>query len=77
MDQNPRQIPNFITSGTPQGLRRRMLKNNARMGAFVRYFDIKQVQLNNSLVWIAWFYDDLTDLDFAPQTPKEVLDGNA
>ena len=53
-----------------------MLKTNARLGAFVRYFDIKQVTLNGSIVWIAWFYDDLAEQDFAPTNPKEVLNGD-
>lgn len=37
-----------------------MLSNNARMGAYVRYFDIQQVTINSKLVWIAWFYEDLS-----------------
>jgi hypothetical protein len=53
-----------------------MLKTNARLGAFVRYFDIQPTILNGSAVWIAWFYDDLQDQDFAPTNPKEVLNGD-
>jgi hypothetical protein len=59
-DTLPTAIPNFITASTPMGLRRLMLSNNARMGAYVRYFDIQQVTINSKLVWIAWFYEDLS-----------------
>jgi hypothetical protein len=66
-DTLPTAIPNFITAGSPMGLRRSMLMNNARMGAHVRYFDIGQVTINGRLVWIAWFYED-----FDPQKVKEL-----
>ena len=59
-DTLPSAIPNFITALTPMGLRRLMLSNNARMGAHVRYFDIQQATVNGKLVWIAWFYEDLS-----------------
>jgi len=39
-----------------------MLSNNARMGAHVRYFDIQQATVNGRLVWIAWFYEDLSSI---------------
>jgi|688.fasta_scaffold02549_26 hypothetical protein len=59
-DTLPTAIPNFITASTPMGLRRLMLSNNARMGAYVRYFDIQQATVNGRLVWVAWFYEDLS-----------------
>jgi hypothetical protein len=36
--------------------------NNARLGAFVRYFDIQQIKEGNRVYWIAWFYDDVKDV---------------
>ena len=57
----PTDIPNFITALTPMGLRRSMLINNARMGAFIKYYDIAQTNLNNKLVWIAWFNEPLSN----------------
>lgn len=50
-------IPNFITAATPMGLRRVMLLTNAKKGAQLQYFDIKQVQLNGKFVFIAWYFD--------------------
>lgn len=35
--------------------------NNARMVAYVHYYDIGQVTLNNKLVWIAWFNEPLSN----------------
>lgn len=57
---NSNQIPNFITAGSPLGLRRQMLKNNVRLGAFVRYFDITYVTEEKKSYWVAWFYEDVT-----------------
>lgn len=38
-----------------------MLINNARMVAYVKYYDIAQVTLNNKQVWIAWFNEPLSN----------------
>lgn len=49
-------VPNFLRAKTPEDLRKAMLMNNARMGAWVEYFDIQKQDGQ----WIAWFYEDLT-----------------
>lgn len=48
-------IPNFVRAESLIGLRRAMLKNNVRLGAFVLYRDIQQVTENGRLVYIAWY----------------------
>lgn len=55
-------IPNFIKAGSPQGLRRSMLMNNARLGAFVHYFDIHFVA-DKKPYWIAWFFEPVSNND--------------
>lgn len=60
LELSPHSIPNFLTHATPLGLRRLMLINNAKMGGFVRYFDLGQVKLNDRLVFIAWFYSPVS-----------------
>jgi hypothetical protein len=55
----PNAIPHFITAATPQGLRRVMLLTNARLGAFVTFFDIQQTKVNGRDVWVAWYYAEL------------------
>lgn len=57
----PSAIPNFLTASTPQGLRRAMLRNNARMGAWIRYFDIAQVSISGRPSFIAWFYEPVVN----------------
>ena len=59
MEARANLIPSYLLASSPQGLRLAMLRNNARMGAFVRYFDIQQ--WNGK--WIAWFYSDLDSND--------------
>jgi hypothetical protein len=44
-------IYNYIKAKSPRGLRLAMLKRNAELGAFIKYFDIQFV--NGS--WYAWF----------------------
>lgn len=61
-------IPAFVTARSPLGLRRAMLINNAKAGAFHRYFDIQFVQGQ----WYAWFFkevgaDDVSVLDESDQ----------
>lgn len=48
-------IPNFVRAESLIGLRRAMLKNNVRLGAFVLYRDIQQVTDGNRLFFIAWY----------------------
>lgn len=52
-------IPNFLRASSPQGLRRAMLSNNARLGAMVQYFSIQQVVEKQRTYWIAWYYEDV------------------
>lgn len=48
-------IPNFLTAGSPRGLRRLMLLNNKRLGAWHNY----QIQFVNGK-WFAWFHEEVT-----------------
>lgn len=56
-------IPNFVRASSPQGLRRSMLLNNARLGAFVNYHSIQAVQEKGKTVWYAWFFEELKNND--------------
>ena len=53
------QIPNYIASGSPLGLRRLMIKTNAKHGLTIRYLDIQFV--NNK--WFAWYFINLKNTD--------------
>jgi hypothetical protein len=56
-------FPDYITAGSPQGLRRLMYKTNAKFGANHQYFDISQyVDKKGKHRFIAWFFRDLNDL---------------
>lgn len=46
-----RNIPNFITAESPQGLRRKMLRNNIKWKGYVKYFNIQFVKGK----WVAWY----------------------
>lgn len=46
-------IPNFLTAVTPLGLRRLMLLNNKKHGAWLKY-DIQYVESQKR--WYAWYY---------------------
>jgi len=59
---NASAIPNFVKAGSPQGLRRSMLMNNARLGAMVHYFDIQTYTENNKTIWIAWYFENMETL---------------
>lgn len=56
-------IPNFVRASSPQGLRRSMLMNNARLGAFVVYHSIQAVSEKGKIVWYAWFFEELKNND--------------
>jgi hypothetical protein len=47
------RIPNFLSAGSPQGLRRLMLLNNIRNGKQYNYFDIQFVGSK----WFVWFFE--------------------
>ena len=54
-------IPKFITSSSPKGLQRVMLKTQLRLGYGVNWFDIQK----DGKKWIAFYYDneDITSLN--------------
>ena len=57
-------IPNFIKAGSPQGLRRLMLLNNARLKSFVNYFNISQyTDEKGQLTFIAWYFEEIESND--------------
>lgn len=45
-------IPDYLSAGTPKGLRRLMLLNNAKRGCWHKY-DIMYVEKENR--WYAWY----------------------
>ena len=62
-------LPNFLSSESPKGLRRKMLENNGRLGMFVSYFDIQFVDG----LWYAWYYfDAIDDEQIKSRTPIKV-----
>lgn len=64
IENRPASIPNFVTAGSPQGLRRRMLMNNARLGSFVHYYDIQSYKdAKGVTVFIAWFFENVSNND--------------
>lgn len=65
---NADTIPNFITSETARGLRRKMSKNNILQKGYVYYHHIQWVESEG--LWYAWF-------DVALDNPlDDVLDTN-
>lgn len=57
-DASSTVIPNFITAASPRALRRLMLLNNRRLGAWHKY----DIQFVNGK-WFAWFHEDITRAD--------------
>jgi hypothetical protein len=53
-------IPNFVRAESLAGLRSAMLKNNMRLGAFVLYRDIQQVEERGRKFYIAWYDEPAT-----------------
>ena len=62
-ENRPASIPNFVRGRSPQGLRRAMLTNNARLGSFVHYFNIQFVALQKDAYWVAWFFEPIQNND--------------
>jgi hypothetical protein len=50
---NSLRIPNFLTAGTPQGLRRLMLLNNIKNAKQYNYFDLQFVNGK----WFVWYFE--------------------
>lgn len=47
-------VPSFLRAQTPGGLRKAMLRVNAKHGGFVKYFDIQYVEKEDR--WYAWYF---------------------
>lgn len=62
---NSFNIPHFISAGSPEGLRRKLLENNLVNGTEYQYYSI--VFDGNS--WFAWYYRE------ASEKPKLVKNG--
>lgn len=62
-ETNASAIPNFVRAGSPIGLRRSMLMNNARLGSMVHYFNIQNYTENGKTVWIAWYFENMDSLN--------------
>lgn len=52
--QGINDIPQFLSAGSPRGLRRLMFRNNLKHKGFVKYFDIQWVPGDKR--WYAWFF---------------------
>lgn len=48
-------IPNYLTAASPKALRRLMLLNNKRLGAWHNY----QIQFVNGK-WFAWYHEEVS-----------------
>ena len=52
-----KDIPKFISASSPQGLQRKMYKNNVDRQKVFRYFDLQETREGR---WIAWYYDAMS-----------------
>lgn len=59
----PQVVPNFVKASSLLGLRRLMLMNNLKLGGYVNYFQINQIDDAGKKVWVAWFYEHLPSND--------------
>jgi len=61
-------VPSFLRAKTPLGLRRAMLRTNAKHSGFVKYFDIQYIEKEDR--WYAWYFvtEDMDGL-------QEILNG--
>ena len=72
MQESSASIPSFLTARSPEGLRRLMLRNNAKHAMFFKYFDIQFVNGR----WYAWYILNLkTNVPF--NSPEEALQGGS
>lgn len=59
-----KDLPDFITAESPQGLRRSMFKVNAKYGASHKFFDVSQFKdKKGKTKWIAWYYKEFKNLE--------------
>ena len=57
-------VPDFIEAVSPKNLRLLMIKTNNLKNQKHEYFDIQHfVNKRGKVVWIAWFYTNLTGED--------------
>lgn len=64
-------VPDYITAGSPRGLRLKMFQTNAKFKGMAKYFDIGQTKDGK---WIAWFYRELETFEKleSPEQEAEV-----
>ncbi len=65
-------IPNFLVASSPLGLRRLMLFNNKKHGAWLKYDPIQFVNGK----WYAWYYAESIQQDdpLLKETPNGTVD---
>lgn len=59
-------IPNYLAASSPRGLRRLMLSNNRRLGAWIDY----RISFVNGK-WFAWYYEEMARAEMNPLDQKE------
>jgi len=59
IEGNSNRIPNYLSSASPNGLRRLMLMLSAKLGYEIKYFDI---QFSNGK-WFAWYNFEIKNDD--------------
>ncbi|MEM4379091.1 MAG: hypothetical protein QXL01_00190 [Thermoplasmatales archaeon] len=63
VESDLRKIPSYVKAKSLMGLRLACLKNNIRLGGFVNYFSIQQVNNGKDSYWVAFFYDSSNNLE--------------
>jgi len=59
-----KDLPDFISAESPQGLRRKMFKVNAKYGAGHQFFDFSIfTDKKGKQRFICWYYRDLKNLE--------------
>ena len=58
-----KELPDFITAGSPRGLRLKMFRLNTKFGSYHKFFDIGTFKdRNGKQKWIAWYFKELKNL---------------
>ena len=72
---NALRIPHFLSAGSPEGLRRKMLENNIKDGKVYNYFQI----VHTGSKWFAWYHKN-AELDIktelAIKADKKTIPGD-